>query len=466
MIHRRPVAVAATAAIVLTAVGIAAFAVTRALDPAAHVAAQESITLPKVDRYDLTGSTAQAAVDLDITTAEMTVGGRTVERYLYADPASAVVHGAGVPIVVDVGQRVQIDVTNSTDTATNIHWHGMSVPNDQDGPGILIEPGQEHRYEFTAARAGTYWYHSHERPVRDQVDRGMYAPFIVRDPADARYDLDQVLVLDDWVVDRTTGHMEIVGDVDTVNGRTGDDIEPISIVAGQIAKLRLVNASTAKTQDLTFPLDVRVTHTDGAPLAEPYSTRRLSIAPGERYDIEVAPAGDLGSGLAISNERNNGMAIPLNYTASNAPAAVSPLIPPAPSDLDPDLLGREPDIEMVLADAMTMSGGMGMAWTINGDVFPDAETFDVQVGRTYLVRFRNAGQHRMDHPMHVHGTHFRVLSTDGRPLEREVWKDTVAVPPDSYVDVAVTFDQPGTWMVHCHILDHEDAGMMTSITAT
>ncbi len=243
----------------------------------------------------------------------MEVGGRTIERYLYADSASEDVHGAGVPIVVDVGQRLQIDVRNSTDTATNIHWHGMSVPNDQDGPGILIEPGQEHRYEFTAARAGTYWYHSHERPpVRDQVDRGMYAPFIVREPADARYDLDQVLVLDDWVVDRTTGHMEVVGDVDTVNGRTGDDIEPISITAGQIAKLRLVNASTAKTQNLTFPLDVRVTHTDGAPpLVEPYSTRRLSIAPpGERYDVELAPVGDLSSGLSITNERDNGMTIP------------------------------------------------------------------------------------------------------------------------------------------------------------
>ncbi|GEL48686.1 putative oxidase (copper-binding protein) [Cellulomonas hominis] len=465
MIHRRPVAVAATAAVVLT-VGAAAFAVARALDPAAHVAVQKSITLPEVDRYDITQATMQGIADLDITTAEMEVGGRTIERYLYADSASEDVHGAGVPIVVDVGQRLQIDVRNSTDTATNIHWHGMSVPNDQDGPGILIEPGQEHRYEFTAARAGTYWYHSHERPVRDQVDRGMYAPFIVREPADARYDLDQVLVLDDWVVDRTTGHMEVVGDVDTVNGRTGDDIEPISITAGQIAKLRLVNASTAKTQNLTFPLDVRVTHTDGAPLVEPYSTRRLSIAPGERYDVELAPVGDLSSGLSITNERDNGMTIPVHYTASDAPAAVSPFIPPAPSALAPDLVSREPDIEMVLADAMAMSGGMGMAWTINGDVFPDAETFDVQVGRTYVVRFRNAGRHRMDHPMHVHGAHFRVLSTDGRPLEREVWKDTVTVPPDSYVDVAVTFDQPGTWMVHCHILDHEDAGMMTSITAT
>ncbi|GIG26460.1 MULTISPECIES: multicopper oxidase family protein [Cellulomonas] len=464
MIRRRPVVVATTA--VVLAAGGAAFAVSRALAPAADTAVQESIDLPAVDRYDITGATTQGVVDLDITTAEMTLGGRSVERYLYADAASEVVHGAGVPIVVDVGQRLQIDVTNSTDTATNIHWHGMSVPADQDGPGILIDPGREHRYEFTAARPGTYWYHSHERPVRDQVDRGMYAPFIVREPADARYDLDQVLVLDDWVVDRTTGHMEVVGDVDTVNGRTGQDIEPISITGGQIAKLRLVNASTAKTQDLTFPLDVRVTHTDGAPLVEPYNTRRLSIAPGERYDVEVAPVGHLGSGLSITNERDNGMTIPVHYTASDAPAAVSPFIPPAPSDLDPDLLSREPDIEMVLADAMTMSAGMGMAWTINGDVFPDAETFDVQVGRTYLVRFRNAGQHRMDHPMHVHGAHFRVLSTDGQALEREVWKDTVAVPPDSYVDVAVTFEQPGTWMVHCHILDHEDAGMMTSITAT
>lgn len=463
--NRRRVLVAATAVAVLTA-GAAVVVVTRAVTPAVDPAIGASIVLPEVDRYEITDAIPQRTIDIDIATTSMEVDGRTLERYVYTDPENEVVHGAGVPVVVNVGQRVRIDVTNSTDTATNIHWHGMSVPNDQDGPGITIEPGGEHRYEFTADRPGTYWYHSHERPVRDQVDRGMYAPFIVREPADLRYDLDQVLVLDDWVVERTTGHMEVVGDVDTVNGRSGEDIEPMRIAAGQIAKIRLVNASTAKTQDLTFPVDVRVTHTDGAPLVEPYITRNLEIAPGERYDVEIAPAGDLAAPLVITNERDNGMTIPVIYISSDAPAAVSPFIPPAPSDLDPDLMSDPPDIEMVLGDAMSMSGGMGMAWTINGDVFPSAETFDVQVGRAYLIRFRNAGQHQMDHPMHVHGAHFRVLSIDGRLPEREVWKDTIAVPPGADVDVAVTFERPGTWMVHCHILDHEDAGMMTSITAT
>jgi FtsP/CotA-like multicopper oxidase with cupredoxin domain len=340
----------------------------------------------------------------------------------------------------------------------------MSVPNDQDGPGIVIEPGQSHDYEFVATQPGTYWYHSHERPVRDQVDEGMYAPIIVRDPIDAGYDLDQILVLDDWLVNNDTGHMEIVGDIDTVNGRTGADIAPIQISGGQIAKLRLINASSARTQQMSFPMDVRVTHTDGWPLVKPYVTRELTIAPGERFDVELAPAGGTDDTDTITNDRDNGMAIPIEYTATTAKAALSPFVAPEATALDPELLTRAADVEMTLSDSMGM--GSGMTWTINGEAFPDAETFDLELGRTYVLRFTNAGMHQMDHPMHIHGAHFRLLADSSGPVTEEIWKDTVSVPPGGSVDVAITFDRPGTWMAHCHILDHEDGGMMTTINVT
>lgn len=417
--------------------------------------------LPVVDVYDITDTPSVADIDLHITRTVMALGGRSLDRHLYTVAGDDATYGAGRPIVVDVGDTVRLSATNDTETATNIHWHGMRVPNDQDGPAVLIDPGQSHDYEFTATSPGTYWYHSHERPVRDQVDAGMYAPIIVRDPIDAAYDLDQILVLDDWLVNENTGHMEVVGDVDTVNGRTGEDIAPIEIRGGQIAKLRLINASTARTQQMRFPLDVRVTHTDGAPLVEPYTTQELTIAPGERYDVELAPAGGESGTATITNERDNGMVIPVEYTATEARTATSPYVAPAPVPLDPELAHRTPDVEMTLSDAMTM--GSGMAWTINGGVFPDAETFDLELGTTYLLRFRNDGMHRMDHPMHIHGARFRLVSRSGQPVTEEIWKDTVAIAPGQYVDVAITFDEPGTWMVHCHILDHEDGGMMTSI---
>ncbi len=215
---------------------------------------------------------------------------------------------------------------------------------------------------------------------------------------------------------------------------------------------------------MSFPVDVRVTHTDGAPLAQPYTTRELTIAPGERYDVELAPTGTADENVTITNERDNGMAIPIRYTATDAVAAVSPYVTPAPTPLDPELLTRAPDVEMTLSDSMGM--GSGMAWTINGEIFPDAETFDLELGRTYVMRFRNDGMHQMDHPMHIHGTHFRLLTDNGDPVTEEIWKDTVSIAPGEYIDVAITFDEPGTWMAHCHILDHEDGGMMTSINVT
>lgn len=420
--------------------------------------------LPAVDPYDITGTPSQPDVDLDITRTSMTIGDASVARYLYTVDGDDTVYGAGRPLVVDVGDTVRLTATNDTDTATNIHWHGMSVPNDQDGPEILIEPGASHDYEFVAEKPGTYWYHSHERPVRDQVDEGMYAPLVVRDPADAGYDLDQVLVLDDWLLGENTGDMEVVGDVDTVNGRTGADIAPVTVTGGEIAKLRLLNASTAKTQWLTFPVDVRVTHTDGAPLVEPYVTREVEIAPGERFDVELALFGGEDETLTITNERDNGMTIPLEYTAGGATAAASPFAPPAPTPLDPELLTRAPDVEMTLGDRMSM--GSGMAWTINGEVYPETESFDLDLGTTYVMRLRNDGAHAMDHPMHIHGTHFRILTVNGDPVDAEIWKDTVTIRPGSFVDIAITFDKPGTWMAHCHILDHEDGGMMTSINVS
>jgi FtsP/CotA-like multicopper oxidase with cupredoxin domain len=421
-------------------------------------------SLPVADIYNITDTASDADIDLNIIQTSMPLGGKNLDRYLYTVAGDDAVYGAGRPIVVDAGATVRLSATNDTDTATNIHWHGMSVPNDQDGPGIVIEPGQSHDYEFVATQPGTYWYHSHERPVRDQVDEGMYAPIIVRDPIDAGYDLDQILVLDDWLVNNDTGHMEIVGDIDTVNGRTGADIAPIQISGGQIAKLRLINASSARTQQMSFPMDVRVTHTDGWPLVKPYVTRELTIAPGERFDVELAPAGGTDDTDTITNDRDNGMAIPIEYTATTAKAALSPFVAPEATALDPELLTRAADVEMTLSDSMGM--GSGMTWTINGEAFPDAETFDLERGRTYVLRFTNAGMHQMDHPMHIHGAHFRLLADSSGPVTEEIWKDTVSVPPGGSVDVAITFDQPGTWMAHCHILDHEDGGMMTTINVT
>lgn len=378
-----------------------------------------------------------------------------------------------MPIIVNEGDKLEISVNNNTNTKTNIHWHGMSVENDQDGPGIMIEPGKTHKYDFIADESGTYWYHSHERPVRDQVDKGMYAPLIVKAETDKLYSKDYILMLDDWVVpgvkDNSASrmHMEIMGNVDTVNGKTADTILPISIKTNEIQKLRFIGSSTALTHDISFPTEVRVTHTDGRALEVPYFTTSLLIAPGERYDVELEIDLDEDNISYITNGRGNGLDIPVHYSYNPTVEKIeSPFVPMEGTNIIGDFKNKDADFTMVMSSGgMSSNSNTGMmSWTINGEVFPNLEAFHMDLNRTYVVRFKSdLGMHSMDHPMHIHGAHFTVLNTNGLSATSEVSKDTISVPAGGYVDIAIKFDKVGEWMVHCHILDHEDGGMMTTI---
>ena len=116
----------------------------------------------------------------------------------------------------------------------------------------------------------------------------------------------------------------------------------------------------------------------------------------------------------------------------------------------------------------TSSMASMMRWTINGLSFPETEPLFVRVGEVVKVRFVNRDtdmMHPMDHPIHLHGTRFLVVAVNGTPPDQELWKDTVSVPAGGSVDIAFAMPLPGEWMLHCHILDHEDGGMMTVVIA-
>ncbi|KYZ74906.1 hypothetical protein AXX12_15095 [Anaerosporomusa subterranea] len=120
----------------------------------------------------------------------------------------------------------------------------------------------------------------------------------------------------------------------------------------------------------------------------------------------------------------------------------------------------------IVTNETQMQGGM--RWTINGKSYPDVAALQVKLGQIVKVRIINndvSTAEKMDHPIHIHGTEFQIVSLNGKAPEREMWKDTVNVPAGEYVDIAFTMNNPGTWMLHCHILDHEDGGMMTTVVA-
>ncbi len=400
----------------------------------------------------------------------------------------------GTPIVVAKGEQAIIDVTNQLPVATNIHWHGLEVPNNQDGPGIEIASGARHRYQFTVRESGTYWYHTHERPVLPQLDRGLYGAFVVKAPEDDLYSGDHVFVLDDWYLDARgkrlegtdRGDMERLGNIETVNGKTANAIEPLVFQAGDLHKLRFINASTAAVHTLRITgHQFRVTHTDGHALAQPYATDVITLSPGERVDAEVAATGAPGGAAVIMSDRPDlGIRIPIAYKAGSHPALASPFVAP-PSRAFPRIREKVPDAVLELNSAMDMmsagtSGGHGMMsmgsgassdttkWTINGESFPYTAPIFVEVGEVVKVRLYNndtAMMHPMDHAMHVHGTYFQVVSLNGQDPPRETWKDTINLPAGQFVDIAFVMRNPGQWMLHCHIIDHEDGGMVAMVEA-
>ncbi|HXW00288.1 MAG TPA: multicopper oxidase family protein, partial [Anaerolineae bacterium] len=373
----------------------------------------------------------------------------------------------GTPIVVNQGETVHIAGINNLPVPTNIHWHGLTVPNDQDGPGRVLLPGQPFEYNFKVEEAGTYWYHSHCPPVLEQVDMGLYGPFISKSPEDVAYSGDHILVLDDWYLDPTgqrlegsAGDMERVGNIETVNGKTGSAIAPLIFRKGELHKLRFINASTAAFHTLTIiGHTFRVTHTDGHPLVEPYETTTIALAPAERIDAEVAAIGQEGQSYTIESERSAlGLNIPIHYTAEEIAPIASPFLPP-PSKIKPGIYAQAPDFILELDSTMDMPAGtshsptaesphsqMGhgmhgmssmadshhapashqthstgsmsgmMHWTINGKSYPNTDPLRVRVGQLVKVRFLNQDtkmMHQMPHPMHLHGTSFLIVSLNG-----------------------------------------------------
>jgi FtsP/CotA-like multicopper oxidase with cupredoxin domain len=396
----------------------------------------------------------------------------------------------GGMIIVSSGKLLRFHVKNSIEKSTSLHWHGLRVPIEQDGPMKELKAGESTDFEFTLNMTGTHWYHPHMRPILPQLNAGLYAPFIVKEDYDSKYAGDYVLTLDDWTINPLNnsiddtyggshGYMEVIGNVETVNRRYGNNIYPVTLKKGEIVKLRFINASTAQSHTLSMDEhEFRVTHLDGHKLVEPYTEKRIRIAPGERVDAELKGIKSDGT-YYIRNERGYGMRIPVIYEGAGEEME-SPFVP-GESEAFPGIAGRSPDkvfelnsnMDHEAGDGSHGSGSMATAWTINGKAYgidDDIDIFSCAVGQVYILRFDNMDiggimHHINQHPIHLHGGHFQVVSIDGQPPEREMWKDTMEIPRGKYIDVAVKFHYPGHWMLHCHIIDHEDNGMLTMIHA-
>jgi FtsP/CotA-like multicopper oxidase with cupredoxin domain len=227
---------------------------------------------------------------------------RPVKWHILPDvPVTAMTYNGTVPgpeIRVTQGDRVRVLLKNDLPYATTIHWHGILVPNGMDGvPDMTqapVPPGGSFTYEFTAEPAGTYWYHSHVQ-TDVQVLTGLYAPFIIEpsEPAALQPDVDVTLMLSEWRVigGQTFPAMPMSGmdpNYFTINGKGFPAVEPLKVKLGQRVRLRFVSAG-----QFIHPMHLHGPHfkviaTDGYPVPEAAQLTKdtVSVAPGERYDVE------------------------------------------------------------------------------------------------------------------------------------------------------------------------------------
>jgi FtsP/CotA-like multicopper oxidase with cupredoxin domain len=386
----------------------------------------------------------------------------------------------GPTIRIRLGETLRVRFTNRLPQPTTIHWHGVRLPNGMDGVPHLtqppVEPGGSFVYEFTPKDAGTFWFHPHVNSS-EQVERGLYGVLIVEDEHPAPYDQDVVWVLDDWLLDEQRQifpqfntmhdlmHDGRWGNVITVNGRTAAQL---TARAGDRVRLRLVNSANGRVFKPDFgALDVSIIAVDGLYLREAIPYRGFELAPGNRLDLDIR-FGAATSGISpVVDQFYDRMP---NHLAD----IVVDGIAPSPRQFPSPAHARVPAWRDALALPVTKQfrlnarrgGEHGIEWTINEQAFaghhhaaPPALT--MQAGSFQRLQFTNQS-YRL-HPIHLHGMFFRLLARNGVPVDEPFFRDTVLVHSQETIDIGLVPEDPGRWMMHCHILEHAESGMMTTL---
>jgi len=421
----------------------------------------------------------------DPGTVEVTLTAAPARLTLVAGAASDVfAYNSQIPgptLDVREGDRVVVHFENRLPVPTTVHWHGLHIPATADGsPFHPVPPGGRRDYVFTLlpGSAGTYWYHPHpHHQTGYQVAKGLYGAIVVRapdDPIPAAVE-ERLLVLHDNRFD-AGGAVDLPasdsprGRVDFENGREGDvlfvngEVLPtIPIRAGAVQRWRIVNASAARVYRLVLPGHTLVqVGSDGGLFEHPVELTELVLANGERAEVLVRATGAPGSRAVLETRPYD------RYVPQTRPAdwqRARPLLTlayvdsaPVQSPVIPPTLRHVPAIDTTRVAArrvFALSQGM-----INGKLMdPDRVDVAGRLGTTEIWEIENLVG--MDHPFHLHGYQFQLLDRDGMPEPQRRWKDTVNLPKHSTARLVVRFDRyPGKWMYHCHILDHEDHGMM------
>jgi blue copper oxidase len=431
------------------------------------------------------------------------IEGKPTRTYGYSAPI------LGPVIRVRRGDEVEMVVENHLDAATTVHWHGLLAPGHNDGgPQQLIQPGERWRPVLKIDQpAATLWFHPHPHgDTARQIYMGLTGMIIVDDGSGPRLGLPQTFGVDDLPLilqdrqfdpDGSIGYEnKALEPLDIAYGSRGDTIivngavAPVARVPAGIMSLRLLNAANAQNYELRFS-DRRTFHviaSDGGFLSAPVAVRQLIIAPAERFEVLVDFADGKPVVLETGHDEEMGIFGRVAPDASADYVAImrfepiaarlaikelpARLIEPASVNPASAVQRRQLVLNSGLCATHPVASGshaeIASVIGINGKPFDMARIdIETKLGTTEVWEVTSVG---MAHHFHVHGALFRVLSIEGKPPPAHLagWKDTLLV--EDQAELLVAFDRPAIrarpFMFHCHILEHEEAGLMGQYVCT
>ena len=405
--------------------------------------------------------------------------GKFVEAWTY--------NGAlpGPTIRVRVGDRLIVHFRNALSDATTVHWHGLRIPISMDGvPGHSqpeVKPGGSFTYDFIVPDAGLFWYHPHVMSAA-QVGFGLYGALVVEDPTEAVGVADElVLVLSDIALneDSTLESPDSGGSTAMVFGREGSHVlvngrqkSTLVVRSGAPQRWRIVNAAKSRY----FNLDLGgtpFTQIGGDGGLQEYAVDHdmLVLGPGERADVIVTPRPKAGERLTLRSVLfNRGFgSVEARFPFDDLFTIAAADLPPYSGTTPPSVkrviepLGQEGATRVDLELLLEQPPDSAAEYLIRGPLYAAKQkALHAKIGETQIWTVKNTTQ--WSHPFHLHGFFFQVLNEHGAPMRPMAWKDTVDIPFEKTVRLIVRFDDRegvvGSWMVHCHILDHAEGGLM------
>ena len=389
-------------------------------------------------------------------------------------------HAPGLELRGRQGDWLRVRFINHLPQPTTIHWHGIRLPLEMDGVPYVSQlpvlPGEFFDYRFPLHDAGSFWYHPHTASS-EQLGRGLVGPLIVdeREPSGFRH--ERTLSLKSWHVDkqgaftafsvpREAARGGTPGVLSTVNGQHAPVLD---LPAGQVVRLRVLNLDNTLTYRLNLPDgEARIYALDGHPIAPRPLGKEYWLGPGMRIDLALrVPAA--GTQLSL---RNGPLRLATLRAVAHAGASGDwPPALPANPVLEPDLQRAETlrfnfewagnlSTDVGQGGAYTFWQINGQAWDINDKSCAERPIATLKRNGHYIFELRNLSQYQ--HPIHLHGMAFKVLSSNRRKIE-PWFTDTFLLGRNETARIALVADNPGVWMFHCHVIDHMETGLMAAI---